>query len=282
MSTASLAPQQTDSMLPASDESAPKRAPHGPLTAIKQGLTLTGRSLIKVKHSPEQLLDLTLQPIIFVIMFVYLFGGAVAGNQHDYLEFVLPGILVQTVIFATAGTGIGLSTDLSTGIFDRFRSMPIARSAPLTGTIIGDICKYVVSLLVVLIFGTILGFRIGTNPLSAFAACALVMVFAFALCWVSALLGLVIKNPRTVQGMSFLVMFPLTFGSNIFVPTDTLPGWLQAWVNINPVTYLVDATRGLMLGGTDVAGPITGTLIWTAIILAIFAPLAVSRYRKTV
>ncbi len=251
------------------------------MTLFFNSMTLTWRSLIKVKHSPEQLLDLTLQPIIFVIMFVYLFGGAVAGNQQAYLQFVLPGILCQSVIFATVGTGVGLSTDLSTGIFDRFRSMPIARAAPLAGTVLGDICKYVTCLVVVLVFGTIIGFRIETDPASALAACALVMLFAFSLCWISAVMGLYISNPRSVQGMSFLFLFPLTFGSNVFVPAATLPGWLQAWVRINPVTHLVSATRGLMLGGPVVI-PVFWTLVWTAGIFLVFAPIAVRKYRKTV
>jgi len=142
------------------------RTPRRPFPAVRHGLTLAWRSLLKIKYNPEQLIDLTLQPIIFVILFVFLFGGAVAGDWRDYLQFVLPGILVQTVVFATLGTGIGLATDIKTGIFDRFRSMPIARSAPLVGTVAGDVVRYVVSGVVVLAFGMVLGFRIHTGPLA--------------------------------------------------------------------------------------------------------------------
>jgi oleandomycin transport system permease protein len=251
----------------------------GPVTALRHGLTLTWRSLVQIRHSPEQLLDLTLQPIIFIVLFVYLFGGAIASDTHAYLQFVLPGILVQTVAFATLRTGIGLNTDITKGIFDRFRSLPIARSAPLVGAVLGDVVRYVVSVAVVLIFGMILGFRIATGPLSVLAAIALVLTFALSLCWISAALGLVVSNPQTVQGLGAVLMFPLTFGSNLFVPTSTMPGWLQAWTNVNPITKLVTATRGLLLGG-PVAAPAIATLIWAVAITAVFAPIAISLYRR--
>lgn len=246
---------------------------------LRHGLALTGRSLRKLKHSPEQLVDLTLQPIIFVVLFVYLFGGAITGDRHAYLQYVLPGILVQTVAFASLGTGIGLNTDITTGIFDRFRSLPIARSAPLVGTVVGDLVRYVVSIAVLFAFGTVLGFRVGTDPLSALAACAVVLLFAFALCWIAAWIGLLVRSVRAVQGVGFLLMFPLTFGSNLFVESDTLPGWLRAWVEVNPVTQVVDVARGLLLGGA-VAGPLAATLAWTAAILAVFVPLSLVAYRR--
>jgi oleandomycin transport system permease protein len=250
-----------------------------PLAGLRHGATLTWRSLLKIKHSPEQLLDITLQPIVFVLLFVFLFGGAIAGDWREYLQFVLPGILVQTVVFATLGTGIGLATDIDTGIFDRFRSLPIARSAPLVGTVAGDVVRYIISAGVVLGFGMLLGFRVHTSPLAVLAAYGLVLVFAVALCWVAALVGLVMKKPRSVQAFGFIVMFPLTFGSNIFTQTSTLPGWLQTWVNVNPVTALTTATRGLLLGG-PVAESVVHTLLWAVGIVAVFAPLAVSVYRR--
>ncbi|GAA3386527.1 ABC transporter permease [Cryptosporangium minutisporangium] len=258
------------------------RAPtrFGPARTLGQSLTLTWRSLLKIKHSPEQLLDLTLQPIIFVILFVYLFGGAVSGSQDTYLQFVLPGILVQSVAFASLGVGMNLSSDLETGVFDRFRTMPIARSAPLVGAVLGDVVRYVVTVTIVLGFGMILGFRIGTNPLSALAACALVLLFAFGLCWVTALIGLLLRNPRTVQGIGAMLMFPLTFGSNLFVPTSTLPGWLQAWVNINPITFVVEAARALLIGVGPVAEPVTKVLISVAVLCVIFMPLSLAAYRR--
>ncbi|GAA0270699.1 ABC transporter permease [Cryptosporangium japonicum] len=259
-------------------EEAPVR--FGPVRTLRHSLTLTWRSLIKIKHSPEQLLDLTLQPIIFVLLFVYLFGGAVTGDRHVYLQFVLPGILVQSVAFASLGVGQSLAGDLQTGVFDRFRTMPIARSAPLIGAVFGDVVRYLVTITVVLGFGAVIGFRIETDPFSTLAACALVLLFAFGLCWVTALVGLLLRNPRTVQGIGGMLMFPLTFGSNLFVPTETLPGWLQAWVKINPVTFVVEATRGLLTGHGAVAGPVVKVVVSVAVLCAVFVPLALAAYRR--
>ncbi|EXG79544.1 ABC transporter permease [Cryptosporangium arvum] len=252
----------------------------GPVRTLRHSLTLTWRSLIKIKHSPEQLLDLTLQPIIFVLLFVYLFGGAVTGDRHVYLQFVLPGILVQSVAFASLGVGQSLAGDLQTGVFDRFRTMPIARSAPLIGAVLGDVVRYLVTIAVVLGFGAVIGFRIETDPFSTLAACALVLLFAFGLCWVTALVGLLLRNPRTVQGIGGMLMFPLTFGSNLFVPTDTLPGWLQAWVKVNPVTFVVEATRGLLTGQGAIAGPAVKVVISVAVLCAVFVPLSLAVYRR--
>ncbi|TQS43234.1 ABC transporter permease [Cryptosporangium phraense] len=266
---------------PAVYRSEPPRPPRiGPLRTIGQGLTLTWRNLLKIKHSPEQLLDLTLQPIIFVVLFVYLFGGAIAGDQHTYLQFVLPGILVQTIAFASLGIGTGLSTDRQSGVFDRFRTMPIARSAPLIGAVLGDVVRYVVSVAIVLGFGALIGFRIQTDLLSTLAACGLVLVFAFGLSWPMALIGLLLKNPRTVQGIGASLMFPLTFGSNLLVETSTMPGWLQAWVKINPVSFVVEATRGLLLGQGPVAAPAARTLLAVAVLCAVFIPLSLAVYRR--
>jgi oleandomycin transport system permease protein len=252
-----------------------------PVRAAKHTFTLTWRSLVKIKHSPEQLLDLTLQPIIFVCMFYFLFGGAITGgNRHSYLQYLIPGILVQTVMFASQGTGVNLNNDLSKGIFDRFKSLPIARSAPLTGLIIGDVVRYVISIGIVLGFGAILGFRVQTDPLSVVAACAVIMFFAFALSWLPALLGLLVKTPQQVQGFGFIIFFPLTFGSNTFVQTSTLPGWLQAWVKVNPVTSVVDVARALLIGEGGVWTPLWHTLAWSFGLIAVFAPLAVRLYRR--
>jgi len=246
---------------------------------ISAGMTLAWRSVLKIKHSPEQLLDVTLTPIIFVVLFVFLFGGAVAGRWQDYLQQVLPGIMVQTVLFASMGAGTAINTDITQGIFDRFRSLPIARSSPLVGHVVGDVVRYVVSLLVILAFGTALGFRIRTGPLPALAACLELLAFALAVSWIPTTLGLLVRTPQTVQGIGFLVLFPLTFGSNIFVRPSTLPGWLQGWVSVNPVSHLVDATRGLLRGG-PVAGPVLLTLLWTVAIVAVFAPVAIGVYRR--
>ena len=251
----------------------------GPVRAIKHGRTLAWRALKRIQRNPEQLLDVTLQPIIFVTLFVFLFGGAIRGeSRHSYLQYVLPGIMAQTVIFASMGTGFNLNTDITKGIFDRFRSMPIARSAPLTGAIVGDFFRYVASLAVVLLYGVILGFRIETNPLYAICGFLVIMAFAFALGWIWSLMALYVKSPQTLQGLGFMIMFPLTFGSNVFVSSSTLPGWLQAWVKVNPVTAVAGAIRGLLVGG-PIATPVWHSLAWAAGIALVFAPLAVRKYR---
>ncbi len=258
---------------------APPGSRQSPFAGLQQSLTLTWRAVVKIKHVPEQLMDVTLQPVIFILLFVFVLGGGLFGDWHQALQYMLPGILVQTVVFATMGIGVGLNTDLTKGIFDRFRSLPIRRSAPLVGAVLGDTVRYVTSGATVLAFGMVLGFRIHTDPLAAVAAFVLVVVFALALCWVSAWVGIIAKSPQSVQGLAFLVMFPLTFGSNIFANTATMPGWLQSWVGINPITHIADAERGLLLGGA-VAWPAAQALLWAAGIAAVFFPLSVRAYRR--
>ncbi len=257
----------------------PTQTPARPMALVRHSLSLAQRSIIKIKRTPEQLMDVTLQPIIFVLLFVYIFGGAVAGSTHDYLQYVLPAIMVQTVVFSSVSIGVNLNTDVDKGVFDRFRSLPIPRSAPLVGAVLGDMVRYAVSVVVLMGFGSLLGFRVATDPLSALAACLLVIFFALCLCWISVYLGMVFRQPGAVQGVGFLVMFPLTFGSNMFVQASSMPGWLQEWVKINPITHLVDAARHLMLGGA-VAVPVLEALAWGIGILAVFAPLAVRAYRR--
>jgi oleandomycin transport system permease protein len=253
----------------------------GARASVAHVLTLAGRTVRKMVRTPEQLVDATLQPIIFVVLFVFLFGGAVAGSRHDYTQFVIPSIMAQTILFASMTIGINLSTDVKKGVFDRFRSLPIARSAPLLGAVLGEMVRFVLASAVVIGFGYIIGFRVQTNALEALAAVALVLFFALCICWISVLIGMWAREPGAVQGIGFLIMFPLTFGSNTFVKASTLPGWLQAWVHVNPVSHLVDAVRGLMLGG-PVAWPVTQTLLWSLGLLAVFMPLAVRAYRRKV
>jgi oleandomycin transport system permease protein len=246
---------------------------------LRHSLVLAGRAVQKIRRTPEQLVDVTLQPVIFVVLFVYIFGGAVAGSTHDYLQYVLPAIMVQTVMFSSVGIGVNLNTDIKKGVFDRFRSLPIPRSAPLVGAVLAEVVRFTVSVVVLMAVGYGLGFRVATDPATATAGCLLVIVFALCLCWVSVFLGTVLREPGAVQGILFLALFPLTFGSNMFVPISSMPGWLQGWAHVNPTTHLVEAMRGLLIGG-PVAGPVLWTLGWAALMLAVFAPLAVRAYRR--
>jgi oleandomycin transport system permease protein len=252
-----------------------------PWSWAEQSLTLAWRNIVRIRQNPEALADVTFQPIIFTVLFVFVFGGAIAGpgGWREYLQFVLPGLLVQSVVFATMGTGVGLNDDFAKGVFDRFRSLPISRSAPLVGAVLGDAVRYTISVVILMTFSMILGFRFHNGVANGLLACLVVLAFALSLCWAWVWIGLKMKTPQGVQGIAFLVMFPLTFGSNVFVPTDTLPGWLQTFVNVNPVKHLVDTMRGLMLGG-PVQGPLLWTLFWMALFVAVFAPLAIRAYRR--
>lgn len=250
-----------------------------PFGLVRHSLALAKRSLLKTWHTPEQLLDVTLQPIMFIVIFVYLLGGAISGSTHDYLQFLLPALMVQTVMFASMATGVNLNTDVKKGVFDRFRSLPISRAAPLVGSVLGDVIRFVVSIAVMLGCGYALGFRIQTDPLRALAAFLLVIGFAFSLSWIFVLAGVVLREPGAVQGIAFVTMFPLTFGTNMMVPTATLPGWIQAWVKINPVSDVMAASRGLLVGG-PVGRPVVTTLLWSLGILVVFVPLAVTAYRR--
>ena len=250
-----------------------------PLTSpLRHGLVLAGRALLKIRRTPEQLIDVTLQPIVFLALFVYLFGGAIAGSTQDYLQFVLPALMAQNVLFVATAIGVNLHSDIDKGVFDRFRSLPVARSAPLVGAVLGDVVRFVVSNVVLLSVGLLMGFDVTGGWAATLLAVALLVGFAMCVSWVFVLLGLTARSAGAVQGIGFLVMFPLTFGSSVFVEPETMPGWLQAWVRVNPVTHLVDAVRGLMLDGRA-TGALALTLLWGAGLVAVFAPLAVRAYR---
>jgi oleandomycin transport system permease protein len=249
--------------------------------ALRQTATLAWRTLVQIRHNPWELSDFSIQPIMFVLLFTYVFGGAIAGSPGQYLTFALPGIIVMNMLFVTMYVGLGLNTDITKGVFDRLRSLPVARWAPLAGRITADLVKQAWSIALLLAVGYILGFRIGTSPPALLGAVGLLLVFALAFSWVSVLIGMLAKDPEKVQLFGFTALFPVVFVSNVFVPVDTMPGWLQAFVDVNPVTILADATRGLMVGG-PVAGPVTGSLVWAAVIVAVFAPLSVWRFKRRV
>ena len=235
--------------------------------------------MLKVRHVPEQLLDVTITPVMFLLLFTYLFGGAVAGSTSDYLDYILPGILVMSVLFTTVYSGVSLNTDLTKGVVDRFRSLPIWRPAPLVGSLLGDSVRYVLAGTVIIVLGVILGYRPPAGPEGAVAALALVVVFAFGLSWVFTTLGLLLRSPNAVMNAGFMGIFPITFLSNVFVEPDTLPAGLEAFVDVNPISILADASRGLMEG--DAAGTdIVIVLAVAAALTAVFAPLTSHLYRR--
>ena len=265
---------------------APPAAPEGPaagstLGYLRHVLVIAKRSLIKTWRTPEALIDVTVQPVIFLAMFTYIFGGAIApdGSQQQYLQFLLPGILGQTIAMAGIALGTNLNTDIEKGIFDRFRSLPIGRSVPLVGAVVADVARYLTLCVVTMGAGYLMGFRVQTGPTQALAAMGLCIAFALCFCWISVFVGMVARTSGSVQAIGFLIVLPLSFGSNTFVPTDTMPGWLQAFVHVNPISHLVSTARALMLGGaygTDLAW----TLGWMAVLLVVFVPLALWGYRK--
>lgn len=253
----------------------------GPAEAFAQTMSLAWRSIVQVRHNPWELGDYSIQPIMFVLMFTYVFGGAIAGSTGEYLTFALPGIIVMNMLFITMYVGTGLNTDLTKGVFDRLRALPIARGAPLAGKILADQVKQVWSIFLLLAVGAAMGFRIGTNMVALLVAVALLLAFALAFSWVSVLIGVLAKDPERVQLFGYTALFPITFVSNAFVQTETMPGWLQAWVKVNPVTQLSDAVRGLMVGG-PVADPVFWSVLWGVAIAVLFAPLSVFALKRRV
>jgi ABC-2 type transport system permease protein len=269
---------------PAAEATALRRAlsatPRPPrASALSAALTFGWRGMLKVKHVPEQLLDVTITPVMFVLMFTYLFGGAIAGSTGEYLDYILPGILVMSVLFTTVYSGVALNTDLTKGVVDRFRSLPIWRPAPLVGSLLGDSVRYLIAGTVIVVLGVILGYRPDAGVPGVIAALALVIVFAFGLSWVFTTLGLLLRSPNAVMNAGFMGIFPVTFLSNVFVEPETLPSALEAFVNVNPVSVLATASRGLMEGNADV-GDIAIVLATAAALTAVFAPLTTRLYRR--
>jgi oleandomycin transport system permease protein len=247
---------------------------------VRHSAALAKRNLIGVTRNPEALLDVTLQPIVFIALFTFTFGGAIAhGSQHDYLQFLLPGLLAQTIAFGGVAIGVNLSSDIEKGVFDRFRSLPIMRAAPLIGSVMADVVRYVLICVITLGFGYVLGFRASTSVPEVLAAILLAIGFAMCLSWISVWVGMLARTPGAVQGILMLALFPLTFGSVTFVPADTLPGWLQTFTEVNPLTHLIGALRGLITGG-PAANDVLWTLGWMGALLAVFVPLALRAYSR--
>ena len=245
--------------------------------ALSVCLTFGWRGMLKIRHVPEQLLDVTITPVLFLLMFTYLFGGAVEGSTDDYLQFLLPGMLVQSVLFTAVYSGVALNSDMTKGVVDRFRSLPVWRPAPLVGAVLGDAARYTLASTIVVVLGLIMGFDADGGVLGLLAGVLLVVVFAFALSWVFTTLGLVMRTQSAVMNAGFMALFPLVFLSNIFVRPETLPRALELFVDINPVSHLTTAVRGVMYGAAS-AGDISLVLLEATVLVAIFAPLTARLY----
>jgi daunorubicin/doxorubicin transport system permease protein len=254
--------------------------PRASLTEIVvQTLVMAWRSLKKMRRNPEQFFDVTLQPLLFTAMFAFIFGGAVSGNVSKYLPLMIPGIVAQTVLTTCMSTGVQLREDMDKGVFDRFKALPIARIAPLAGPMVADLVRYLIAGSLTFVMGVIIGYRPGGGVLGVIGAIALAVFTGWALAWIFTWIGTIARSARAVQGISLLILFPLTFLSNAFVPVNTLPGWLAAFVKVNPVSHLVSATRDLA-NNAVVSSEVGWTLLAAVVVIAIFAPLSVRSYRR--
>jgi ABC-2 type transport system permease protein len=248
-------------------------------TPFAASLTFGWRALLKIKHVPEQLFDVTLFPILFTVLFTYLFGGALAGSPSEYLQYLLPGILVMNVTMITMYTGMAVNRDIEKGIFDRFRTLPIWRPAVLVGALLGDALRYSIAALVVVVLGLAMGYRPEAGPVGMLLAVGLLLVFCFSLSWVWTALGLKMRTPETLLNASMMVLFPLTFLSNILVDPATMPGWLESAVRVNPISVLVTAVRGAM-AGTATMGQVGAVLALSGALVAIFGPLTMRLFAR--
>ncbi len=250
----------------------------GPRAALRHISALVRRNVLQIRQDPESMFDVLLMPVVFTLLFVYVFGGAVAGSQRAYVNYVVPGLMAMMCMNIAQAVGTGINTDFGTGVMDRFRSMPIARSSVLIAKIVVELGRMLVAMVIQLAMGFALGLSVRTDALHLLAAMGLALLFGVSLVWIFILLGLAMKSAQAVQGMAFLVLMPLQFGSSIFARTTTMPGWLRSFTEVNPLSNLADAARGLIDGG-PVGHSVLVTLAWTAGITAVTAPLAVARFR---
>lgn len=248
-------------------------------SGLTASLAFGWRTLLKIKHMPEQLFDVTVFPIVFTLLFTFLFGGALAGSTQEYVQFLLPGIMVQSLIMITMYTGYTLRNDIEKGVFDRFRSLPIWRPSPLVGMLLGDAVRFTVAAVITGIVGVLLGWRPQGGIVGVIAGIALILLFAFSLGWIWTFLSLILRTVNAIMGAAMMVIMPLTFGSNIFVNPETMPGWLQAWVDVNPVTHLVTAVRDLMNGITP-GSELALTFGWSAGLIVVFGTLTMWKYKN--
>jgi len=246
---------------------------------VSQSLTMAWRATKKMRRNPEQWFDVTIQPLLFTAMFAYIFGGAISGSVEDYLPIVITGILAQTALTACMATGIQLREDMDKGVFDRFKSLPIARIAPLAGPMVADLLRYTIATVLTFATGIVMGYRPAGGVSGVVTATLLVIVTGWSLAWIFTFVGIIGRSAQSVQGISMMIMFPLTFLSNAFVPEDTLPSWLQKFVQINPVSHVVSAVRDLANEGA-VTAQVGWAVLACVAVVAVFAPLSVRAYRR--
>lgn len=252
---------------------------HRPIVTARQSLTFAQRGVRKTMRAPEALIGVSLQPVLALPLFVVLFGRALSGSTHSYLQYLVPAVLVQTMMLASMGIGVALNIDIKAGIFDRFRSLPISRAAPLIGAVLADLPRYAIAVASTLAVGSVLGFRLQTNPLLAAAGFLLVILFALCFCWLPVLIGVTARSTSAVPAMMLPLTFIATFASNGFTNDASVPSWMAAVLDGNPVSQLNSAVRGLTIGG-PIIQPLGSTLAWMAALLGIFAPLAIRAYRR--
>jgi ABC-2 type transport system permease protein len=248
-------------------------------SALSASLTFGWRAMLKIKHVPEQLFDVTAFPIMMTLMFTYLFGGALAGSTTEYLQFLLPGIMVMSVVMITMYTGIAVNTDIQKGVFDRFRTLPIWRPSTMVGYLLGDAFRYTMASTVILLVGLVLGFRPDGGVVGVLAGIGVLVAFSFAFSWLWTMFGLLLRTEKSVMGVSMMVLFPLTFLSNVFVEPSTMPGWLQAFVKVNPISHLVAAVRALMDGGWDTEA-MTWVIVSGVLFTVVFGALTMRLYNR--
>ena len=271
--------------------------PTVPRTGLTGGLVdawvILGRNLRRYQRQPQIAVFVFVQPVMFILLFRYVFGGSIPTPGVDYVQYLMPGIIVQSVTFSSVGTAIGIAEDLKSGMIDRFRSLPMSRSAVLGGRVLADTSVSVLTLVVMLVVAYLVGFRITTSPLEALGALGLLVTFTAAFSWIAAWIGLTLKEPEAVQGAGFVWLFPLAFASSIFVLPATMPGWLQAFAEHNPISRVANAGRSLTIGGypcgpsleettlcTGVAADALWALAWAAVIIAVFLPLSARGWRR--
>ncbi|MCM3924254.1 ABC transporter permease [Frankia sp. AiPs1] len=255
------------------------RARVGVGDTLTQILAMAWRALKKMRRNPEQFFDVALQPLLFTAMFAYVFGGAISGDVHSYLPLLIPGIVAQTVLTTCMATGTQLREDMDKGVFDRFRSLPMSRLAPLAGPMVADLLRYLIAASLTYVMGLILGYRPGGGVLGVLGAILLAVLTGWAIAWAFTWIGTVARSARGVQGISMMILFPLTFLSNAFVPSKTMPGWLETFTKVNPVSHLVSATRDLANNGV-ITGQVGWTLLTGFVVVVIFMPLSVASYKR--